>query len=110
MLAEIGELDLSDTALIYDDNAGARFLATNPVTLARSKHIDVRYHFIRDLLTSKQLELRAVDSKENISDLLTKPLTTASYEKHRQSLGLVVCTKTSAGSDVAVKRGINISR
>ena len=57
------------------DNKGAIDLSRNPVHHERSKHIDIRYHFIRQKVEDETLELFKVASKDNYADLYTKPAT-----------------------------------
>lgn len=57
---------------VYIDNQAAKKLAENAVNHERSKHIDIRYHFLRQVVASGQVQLYYVDTKENVSDLLTK--------------------------------------
>ncbi len=66
---------------VYIDNQAAQRLAENPVNQDRTKHIDVRYHFIRQVLASKKVILEHVDTKENVSDLLTKSVTRKVFTK-----------------------------
>ena len=54
------------------DNKAAKRLAENAVNHERSKHIDTRYHFIRQVVESGKVQLHYVDTKKNVSDLLTK--------------------------------------
>lgn len=61
-------------SIIFGDNQSSIFLASNPTDFRRSKHIDIRHHFIREKVESKELELVWIPSQENISDILTKPL------------------------------------
>ena len=56
------------------DNQGTIALAKNPIHQQRSKHIDVRYHFLRDAVTSGIVDLSYVPSNENVADVLTKPV------------------------------------
>ena len=49
-------------------------LVRNPVFHAKTKHIEVKYHFIRDVLDSKNIELVKVQTNDNPADLLTKSL------------------------------------
>ena len=56
------------------DNCGAQLLATNAAYHSRTKHIDVRYHFIREQLEAKQITLEHVSSQEMKADSLTKPI------------------------------------
>ena len=57
---------------VYIDNQAAKQLAENSVNHERSTHIDIRYHFIRQIVSSGKVQLYYVDTKKNVSDLLTK--------------------------------------
>lgn len=57
---------------IYMDNQAAKRLAENAVNHERSKHIDIKYHHLRECVASGKVQLYYVDTKENVSDLLTK--------------------------------------
>ena len=59
---------------LFGDNQGAIALAKNPVHHQRSKHIDIRYHFIRFDVEEGIVILEYVPSSENYADLFTKPL------------------------------------
>ncbi len=56
------------------DNTGAGFLAENATTGPRTKHIDIKYHHIRECISSGLVRLLKVDTKLNLADLFTKPL------------------------------------
>lgn len=56
------------------DNKSAQALAKNPVYHDRSKHIDTRYHFIRECIAKKEVELKYVKSHDQVADIFTKPL------------------------------------
>ena len=56
------------------DNQGALALANNPVQQQRSKHIDIRYHFVRSEIHKKVLPVAYVASKDNLADIFTKPI------------------------------------
>ncbi|KAK3892691.1 hypothetical protein Pcinc_003483 [Petrolisthes cinctipes] len=60
---------------LYVDNQGALALAKNPVHHQRSKHIDIKYHFIRSEIEQGIIDFRYIPSEENISDMFTKPAT-----------------------------------
>ena len=61
---------------IYEDNQPAIALAKNPSTnSSRSKHIDVIYHKVRELIEDKEIRVEYLNTKKMIADLLTKPLT-----------------------------------
>jgi hypothetical protein len=56
------------------DNQSSLALVKNPVFYERSKHIRVRYHFIRDCLAEGSIKARYINTKDQLADLLTKPL------------------------------------
>ena len=66
---------------LHCDNQGAIALTKNPVQHQRSKHIDIKYHFVRDEVKKDVLSLRYVASEENIADLFTKTISRAKFEK-----------------------------
>ncbi|PRQ41856.1 putative RNA-directed DNA polymerase [Rosa chinensis] len=82
---------------IYCDNVSAIKLSKNPVLHGRSKHIDVRYHFLRDLCKDGVINVIYCKSEDQIADIMTKPLKTAVFEKLRSLLG--VCSRKEAGWD-----------
>jgi len=57
-----------------EDNQGAICIAKNPVAHSRTKHIDIRHHYIREALCDKIIELEYCPTEHMIADLLTKPL------------------------------------
>ena len=57
-----------------EDNKACISLAKNPTNHSRCKHIDITFHFLRQLIQEKVLEVYHVTSKENVADILTKPL------------------------------------
>ena len=70
------ELFPADDALeLYEDNKGARDLAYNPEHHQRSKHIDRRHFYVRELVEEGELVVPYVQSDDNIADFFTKPLT-----------------------------------
>ena len=66
---------------IFVDNQGTIALAKNPVNHQRSKHISIKPFFIRDVLEKKLVEIRYVQTKENLADINTKatPVPTHKY-------------------------------
>ena len=71
---------------LHCDSQSAIFLAKNQVYYARTKHIDVRFHKIRELVSSGELLLEKIHTSENAADMLTKPVTT---EKFKHCLDLI---------------------
>ncbi|KAF1318635.1 Integrase catalytic core protein, partial [Globisporangium splendens] len=73
LLKNIG-LEQYEATPIFEDNQGAIALAKNIEYQARTKHIDIRYHFIREKLKENEIVLEYVESKNQIADYLTKGL------------------------------------
>ena len=71
---------------VLEDNEGALALVQNPFSSARSKHIDVRYHFIRELFKSGKITAVYVPTKEQHADMLTKAFGQSQLEYHRKAL------------------------
>ena len=78
------------SAPFYSDSSSAIELSKNPVMHGRSKHIDIRFHFLRDLSRDGVVELVQCGSKDQLADIMTKPLKLAAFLKMRELLG--VCT------------------
>ena len=57
---------------MFEDNKGCIALATNPMTTGKTKHIDVIYHFVRDLVQSGKLRIVWCESEKMLADILTK--------------------------------------
>ena len=60
--------------VVYNDSQSVIHLSKNSTFHSRSKHIDVRYHWIRDVLESKKLYIKKIHTSENGPDMLTKCL------------------------------------
>ncbi|KAE9264835.1 hypothetical protein PR003_g32655, partial [Phytophthora rubi] len=75
--------------MIYEDNQGAMALVKNVGYQARTKHIDIRYHFIREKVVSNEVELEYVDTKNQLADFMTKCLSskTLRYLMMRSNVG-----------------------
>jgi hypothetical protein len=86
LVKEIG-LSQSQT-IIHVDNQAAQQMAMNPVHHQRKKHIDVRYHFVRERIQTKEIKLEHVSTKENLADIMTKGVTTAVPNHLRPRMGI----------------------
>lgn len=86
-LREIIETD-PGPVILYIDNRSAIDLAKNPVFHGRSKHIDVRYHFIRDCVEQGLIVIKHINTSDQHADILTKALSAAKFEKMRSLLGV----------------------
>lgn len=72
-----------DDVLIHVDNQGTINLAKNPVNHQRSKHIDIKYHFIRSEIQAGTVKLEYVPTEENVADIFTKQATKVKLEKFK---------------------------
>ena len=70
--------------VIQVDNKLVIELAKNPVNHERSKHMDVRFHFIRDHVKEGNLELLHVANQDQVADIYTKPLPKVLFEKYKK--------------------------
>ena len=76
------------TARIWCDNLGAKYLSANPVFHARTKHIEVDFHFVRERVLQKLLEIEFVSSGDQVADGFTKPLSVRLLENFKSNLNL----------------------
>ena len=81
LLLELGIV--TPPIVIEEDNTAAIQIASNPITSQRTKHIDLRYHFVRQAVQLKTIVLKQVPTEEQKSDLHTKPLTKSRFLKLR---------------------------
>lgn len=98
LLTEL-QVSLHSAPTLWCDNIGATFLASNPMFHARTKHVELDYHFIRERIMSHQLQVQFICSKDQIADIMTKPLTTPRFLLLRPKL-TVVDTPSACGGAV----------
>ena len=85
MLADYGMVQ--DTLTVFCDNTSAINISKNHVQHCRTKHIDIRHHFITDLVESKTVPLEYIDIK-TLADIFTKALDSKRFESLRKALGV----------------------
>ncbi len=68
------DANMSTCTTIFEDNQGAIALSRNPVNRQRSKHIDVKYHFIRNALAEGKIDIQYCPTEHMVADSLTKPI------------------------------------
>lgn len=66
-----------DMVVLYCDDASAISISKNPVQHSRTKHIDIRHHFIRELVENKVISIEHIQTEKQLADLFTKALNTA---------------------------------
>ncbi|GFQ02750.1 copia protein [Phtheirospermum japonicum] len=87
LLQELG-ISVPNSPVIWCDNESAAALASNPVFHARTKHIEVDVHFVREKVLAKQLEIRYIPSEEQPADLFTKALSAPRFHTLCNKLSL----------------------
>ena len=76
------------TINLYSDNTGAMDLAKDPKFPLHTKHIDIQYHFICEVIEDEKLELKYVPGEENLTDILMKLLMPKTFKNMSEQLGL----------------------
>jgi hypothetical protein len=87
LLKEIG-IQVPATAKLWCDNLGAKYLSSNPVFHARTKHIEVDYHFVRERVLRRLLQVDFVPTGDQVADGFTKAITVRQLENFKHNLNL----------------------
>lgn len=82
------DVDIEDTTPIFTDSQSSMKIITNDGFSDRSKHIDTKFHYTKDMVTKKEVRLIYCPTDENIADMLTKPLGSIKLAKMRKKAGL----------------------
>ncbi|XP_019155792.1 PREDICTED: uncharacterized protein LOC109152546 [Ipomoea nil] len=91
LLRELG-LYSGGPATLWCDNLGATYLCANPVFHARTKHVEIDYHFVRDKVASGEFVVNYVSTTDQLADIFTKPLSTPRFTALRDKLNVVSTT------------------
>ena len=81
--------EITKLVIIYCDNTSAINISKNPMMHTKTKHIAIKYHYVRELVEDKEVKMEYVNSKEQIVDIFTKPLPKDAYEYLRGKLGVI---------------------
>jgi hypothetical protein len=74
--------------LIYADNKGAIDLTINPLYHKRTKHIEIRWHWIREMVARRKIVIDYLSTKEMLADGLTKPLAAPAFQNFKKLINL----------------------
>lgn len=74
--------------MIYEDNTSCIDLAHNPENHNRTKHIDVKFHYIRQLIENKEIELSWLETSKMVADTMTKPLGPSKFDDFKAQMGV----------------------
>jgi hypothetical protein len=88
LLSNLGQ-SVNALVVIYCDNISIILLANNLVYHVRTKHIEVHYHFIREKVLAKEIDLIHVSTKDQVVDIFTKALGTNKLRKFRKKFGVL---------------------
>ncbi len=97
LLSDLGQ-SVDAHVVIYCDNISSILLANNLVYHARTKHIEVHYHFIREKVIAKEIDLIHVSIKDQVIDIFTKALGTYKLKKFQKMLGVLEVDLSLRGS------------
>jgi hypothetical protein len=84
------EVDYTTPIPIHCDNTSAISVSKNPFFHSKTKHIHIKYHFLREQVTNSVVSLHYIPSKDHIVDIFTKPLAQAHFEYLCQNLGVTL--------------------
>ena len=77
-----------EPTVIRCDNQSCIKLSENPMFHDKSKHIEMKYHFIQDMVQKGMVKLQYVSTEEHIADVMTKPLSVTTFRHFRDKLGM----------------------
>ena len=72
--SELGEIAPTACIPLHEDSQACIKIATNPCLAERTKHFDIKYHWLREKVKAKQVKLTYVNTNEQLADIFTKPL------------------------------------
>jgi len=87
LLREFG-LPQSPPIVLYN-NLGATYLSVNPIRHSRSKHVEIDIHFVWDYIANGALDVRFVSTKDQLADILTKPLSPLRFSMLKNKLSVL---------------------
>ena len=88
ILKELG-MKSTRAPCLWCDNLGATYLSANLVFHAKTKHIEIDFHFVRERVANKLLDIRFIHSQDQVADGFTKALPTRSFEDFKHNLNLM---------------------
>jgi hypothetical protein len=80
--------DTEGATTIFNDNQSSIKMVHNPIMHENTKHIDIHYHFVRELQETEQVDVKYVPSAQQQADILTKPLGFRKFSEMRENVGI----------------------
>ena len=102
LFGELG-IYLSAPPILWCDNVGATYLSANPIFHARAKHVELDFHFVRDKVAKKDLQVKYISTKDQLADILTKGLSSSRFQFLRSKLTVASAPPSLRGRDKAIE-------
>jgi Reverse transcriptase (RNA-dependent DNA polymerase)/gag-polypeptide of LTR copia-type len=93
---------LAAPPVLWCDNIGATFLASNPMFHSRTKHVEIDFHFVREKVVAHEILVRFLCSQDQLADSMTKPLPTTRFQFLRTKLQVTESPSACGGGNNAV--------
>ena len=87
LLEELG-IKKNHISCLWCDNLGATYLSANPVFHARTKHVEIDFHFVREIVAQKLLEIKFIPTGDQVAEGFTKPLQVRQLQAFKNNLNL----------------------
>lgn len=95
ILQEIDYMSSPTPTTLFEDNQPAIKISNNPVTSARTKHVNLRYHFVRERVEDNDITIKYIDTENMVADIMTKALGKIATQRHvKQLFGNEKCTRS----------------
>ena len=88
------KMEIKEPVVMFCDNTSAINISKNPVMHTKTKHIVIKYHFLRQVDLDKEVKLEYVNIKEQVVDIFTKPLAKDVFLYLRGKLGVIPLSDT----------------
>ena len=85
--------EIKDVVVVFYDNTNEINISKNPMMHTKTKHISIKYHFLRELVQDKAVRFEYVNTKEKNVDIFTKPLPKDAFLYLRGKLGVILLSK-----------------
>ena len=99
-LTAVLEVRPQEATTLFEDNQSAISMTKNPQFHGRSKHISIKYHFIRDQVEKGAVELKYCPTKEMVADMMTKGLPKEQFMKLRSMAGVTTLQGFYSGNEL----------
>ena len=85
--------EIIEPMVLYCDNTSTINISKNLVMHKKTKHIAIKYHYVRELVQDKVVKMEYINTKEKIADIFTKAIPKDAYEYLRDKLGVIPLSK-----------------